>query len=537
MIAPSAHRPDRLTGLWGTKQAAPRFAWLRYLQLLVLPLPTVLLASWVIVVWRFNGLYGQDPFAYYDFGMGPLRHSLLKGVPLTAMFWPLGYPVLITLTSFVLGPITAAGQLVNVLAGAATVCFTYLLGRDLLLQAGASLPLSRRAGAIGALLLGVTGRMVESNVLFMADSVALATATLSAWALVRWCAGGREHRPHAGWLALSATALAWSVITRWGQALLLCVWLTVALPMMVRQRRMAWWRGLGWAILPAIAVLGAQLWLVSTVRPDPSVSALPFAGDLVHVNGAGIGWSLAHLFEHRFVNGDGVQQYPWPNGLYYAGGAFLPQYLTPIFLPVTVVGTIVAVLSYRRSLLLLLSWPVLLLSFDAGLAQQNPRYILAALPPVALLAGLGSAVVWDHLPAPWRPVGIVLMSTALVVVAAIGLRGVNTLTVERNSDLQVAAWTAAQEPVGATTLAFGLTLTLQHYTHLRVLDLSVLSERELQRLVARQGPLYVLVQERAMSGQFAAQPPGINYRRLKATPGLIHLGGLHGYTLARVNTS
>ncbi len=538
MIAPSAHLPDRLTGLWGTKQVTPRSAWLRHLRFLILPLPTVLLASWVIVVWKFNGLYGQDPFAYYDFGVGPLRRSLLDGVPLSAMFWPLGYPVLITLASFVLGPITAAGQVVNVLAGGATVCFTYLLGRDLLLRAGASPDLSRRAGASGALLLGVTGRVVESNVLIMADSVALATATLSAWALVRWCARGQELRPHAGWPALSGTALAWSVITRWGQALLLGAWLIAALPMVVRHgRRKVWWRGVGWAVVPAMVVLGTQLWLVYTVRPDPSVSVLPFAGDLVHVNGAGIGWSLTHLFQHRFVNGDGVQQYPWPNGWYYAGGAFLSQYLTPIFLPATVVGVIVAATSYPRSLLLLLSWPAFLLTFDAGLAQQNPRYILAALPPIALLAGLGSAVVWEHLPAPWRALGTVLMGAALVTVAAIGLRGVSTLNAERNSDLQVATWAAAREPVGATTLTFGLTLTLQHSTHLRVVDLSVLSQRALQRLVVRQGPLYLLVQERAMTGQFAAQPPGINYRRLKANPGLTLLGGLHGYTLARVNKS
>ena len=58
-------------------------------------------------------------------------------------------------------------------------------------------------------------------------SAALATATLSAWALVRWCAAEEEHRPNTGWLALSTTALAWSVITRWGAALLVLVMLRV----------------------------------------------------------------------------------------------------------------------------------------------------------------------------------------------------------------------------------------------------------------------------------------------------------------------
>jgi hypothetical protein len=59
----------------------------------------------------------------------------------------------------------------------------------------------------------------------------------------------------------------------------------------------------------------------------------------------------------------------------------------------------------------------------------------------------------------------------------------------------------------------------------------------LQRLAARHEPLYLLVQENAMNGQFAARPPGINYRQLKSAPGLIRLGELHGYTLARVNTT
>ena len=233
----------------------------------------------------------------------------------------------------------------------------------------------------------------------------------------------------------------------------------------------------------------------------------------------------------------GCSSMPRQTRSYYAGGAFLPQYLTPLFAPAAVLGLIVAFIRYRRALLLLLSWPVFLLSFDAGLALQNPRYILAALPPIALFAGLGLAVVWDHLPVRWRPLGAALLGAGLVAVATSGLSGVGTLNRERNSDLQVAAWTAAREPAGATTLSFGITLTLQHATHLQVLDLSVLSERDLRRLVARRGPVYLLVQTGVMNGQFAAQSTGSNYRSLQTNPGLIRLGALHGYTLMRVKAS
>jgi hypothetical protein len=486
----------------------------------------------VIVAWRFNGLYGQDPFAYYDYGIGPLRRAVLDGTPLTAMFWPLGYPILITLTSLVLGPVTAAGQAVNLLADVASVCLTYLLGRDLLQEAGADPRMARRAGALGALLLGLTGRLVESGVLMMADAVALATALLSAWALVRWSITEVEGRPRAAWLALSATALAWSVVTRWGQAALALAWLALLVPTL-RSRR---WRALLWAIMPAAAILGAQFWLVFTVRPEADLGPHPFAGDLALVNGSGSGWSPVHLFQRSFVNADGALRYAWPNALYYAAGPFLSQYLTPLFFPATLLGLVVAAARYRRSLLLLLTWPALLLLLDAGLAEQNPRFILAALPPLAILAGLGLAVAWDCLRPRWRPLAAAGLAIGFLVVAASDLRTLGAVNAARNADLRVSAWAATRLPARATTLSFGLTLTLQHVTDLQVLDLSVLSRPDLERLIAQRHPLYLLVQPRAMDGQFAARPPGRNYRFLRGHPGLTRLGSLNGYTLWRVGT-
>jgi hypothetical protein len=274
-----------------------------------------------------------------------------------------------------------------------------------------------------------------------------------------------------------------------------------------------------------------------TVQPQANLGPIPFAGDLGIVNGSGSAWSLLHLVQHSFVTADGIQRYSLPNLLFYASGPFLPQYLTPLFWPAAVLGLVAAAVSYRRSLLLLLSWPAILLAFDAGLAEQNPRFVLAALPPVAILAGLGSAVLWERLRPGERLLAATLLAAGLIAVAVIGLRGVADLNAQRNGDLQVAAWTAARVPVRATTLSFGITLTLQHATDLHVLDLSVLSARDLKRLAGRQRPLYLLVQVGVMDGQFAERPPGINYRYLRDTSGLIRLGVLKGYTLARVRST
>jgi 4-amino-4-deoxy-L-arabinose transferase-like glycosyltransferase len=254
------------------------------------------------------------------------------------------------------------------------------------------------------------------------------------------------------------------------------------------------------------------------------------------VNGAGSGWSLLHLFQHSFVTADGVQRYHLPNALFYATGPFLLQYLTPLFFPAVLLGLAVAAVRYRGALLLLLAWPAMLLLMDAGLAQQNPRFILAALPPFAILAGLGLAIAWAHLRPRWRPPAGAVLAIGLLVVAAAGMRMVETVNAARNADLQVSAWATRRLPAGATLLSFGLTLTLQHATRLHVLDLSVLSRRDLTRLIAHRHPLYLLVQPGAMTGQFAARPPGENYRFLRADSGLTRLGALHGYTLARVGS-
>ena len=559
MIARRAPILDRLT----TRPSDRGNFWparVQRLWPLLLPVPTVVLAAWVITAWKFNGLYGQDPFAYYDYAVGPLRHTLLEGAPLPAMFWPLGYPILVTFSSLVLGPVTAAGQIVNLLADASAVCLTYLLGRDILVQAGADPRLARRAGALGALLLGVTGRLLESSVLIMADSVALATALLSAWALVRWSAkpetgfarkpetgfarksetgfagGEEENRSHPGWLVLSGTAFAWSVVTRWGQGILVFAWLAWIVATL-HGRWTRHWRSVPYALVPAAVVLGVQLLLVFTVRPEADLGRLPFAGDLALLNGSGSGWSLLHLFQNSFVSADGVQRYPWSNALFYATGAFRTEYLTTLFLPATLLGLVVAALSYRRALLLLLSWPALLLLFDAGLDEQNPRFILMALPPIATLAGLGLAALWHRLPPRWYPAGAGLVAAGLLVVALNGLSGVATVNSYRNGDLQVASWTAAHAPARATVLSFGITLTLQHATHLRVLELSVMSVYDLKRLIAHRRPFYVLVPITAMNGQFAQRSPGIDYRFLRSGPGAVQVGALHGYSLLRLESS
>ena len=78
---------------------------------LLLALPATLLAA----ARGFDGLYGQDAYAYFDYAVGAVRQSLVHAKPLEPFFWPPGYPLLVALVSLATGPVALAGQLVSLL--------------------------------------------------------------------------------------------------------------------------------------------------------------------------------------------------------------------------------------------------------------------------------------------------------------------------------------------------------------------------------------------------------------------------------------
>jgi hypothetical protein len=576
-----------------------------------------------MLAWRFDGLYGQDPYAYFDYGVGTLRHSLLHGAAIAPMVWPLGFPLPVTLASLVVGTSAAAGQSVSLGAAAAAVLLTYLFGRDLFIWSGLQPRPARWAAAAGALLLAATGWMLESAVMIMPDSLAVATSVLSAWALVRWC---REDTASPIWLALAGAALAWSAVTRWGQLVLAPVWLVMLVLAIQPEAAPAEWlftpavgvgsfrprrpirtaesisdsrrgelhtpeladqdassptgtgvctsplptrsngmdisgaevgrppgtdgpyggrtwidrdaanrllRTLPWLVVPAAVILGTQLWLAFTVKPAPGLGRWPFLGDLSLVDGSGSGWSLAHLFHRSFVNADGSQHHPLPNGLYYTVAPFLPKNLTPLALPAVLLGAWAALTRYRRSALLLLGWPAAILLLDAGLAEQNIRFVVPALPPLALLGGLGLVVAGQRLAGRYKSAGLAALAALILIVAGAGLYDMRKVVTASATDRQTAHWAAAHITPGAMTVAFEITATLAHSTAVQPVDLSEVSATQVRRSAWRH-PVFLLVRVPDLLGQWANRAPGEIYWALSLDPGLTIIGRDYGYTLFRV---
>ena len=171
----------------------------------------------VIGVSRFDGLYGQDAYAYFDYARGLATGSLSGPV-----YWPLGYPVLTSALMVVLGAVPLAGQIASVILGSLIAPLAYFTSREFYRMRKPDqneAAVGRRAGIAAGLIVAISGQLTQSSISVMSDVPALFWATASLWAMLRFARLQRGR-----WLIVSASALALATVTRWAMGVLIVPW-------------------------------------------------------------------------------------------------------------------------------------------------------------------------------------------------------------------------------------------------------------------------------------------------------------------------
>ena len=469
----------------------------------------------------FDGLYGQDAYAYFDYATTSVRDSILHFSPLEAFFWPPGYPLLVALVSLAIGPQPLAGQVVGLVMGALVPVLTALLARELW-------PDEMILAVLAGTLVAVCGQLWQSSVVVMADTTGLALATLAALALVRYARSGR-----IGWLVAASAAVAYATLARWIYGLVALPFATYAL--LVLMRRTEPHR----AVLHAVAALAVAAVLVVPVLGPPLLGLLSHPGEPASFAGnlQVYSWSPLNAFRRDFFTADGHLSYALPNGLYYAIAPANLAFFGPLLAPWIAVG-IWAVIQKRTSaaVLLILGWAAIVYAFHAGAPWQNFRFTLAYLPPLAILAATG--LIWT-----WRSLGRPLNSAvALCAAAGLLLSGVAAVHLvegfidRKDEDVALVRWVQARTSPDAQVLSFGPTLTLRHDTSLPTFDLFDVSPSDISSILAGPAPTYLLLDERNVEDQWLNQPPSANFHLLRDGPGLTPIGSVGSYTLYRVES-
>ncbi len=482
-----------------------RTAWLAVLAPgLVVGVPALVL----IAITGFDGLYGQDSYAYVDYALGPLSQFVRNAALPPDFFWPPGFPLVVALANLSSGLGVAAAQIVSLAAGTLAAILVALLARELLLHR--ALPPSRPSSVnaialLSGLAFALCGQVWQSSVVVMSDTTAVALATTGALGVARYARTGR-----AAWLLLAAGATTFAIETRWIYGLVALPIASIALVRLAQLARQRMALAAGHAIAASVVtLLVASPTLLPIGRALLDGSAVPFVGDFVVYH-----WDPGGALRSTFDTPDGRLAFAMPTGLFY-----LAQPFQHYWFAVLGVFSIPGVVSVARQatpagVALLLVWPALVLAFLVGGAYQNTRFFLAAAPPVAVLIGFGSLSVWaliaGRVPAAQRLVaGLIIL--ALLLNATLAARFAYSFIDRVSADAAAVRSLAAQVPDGARLISLGATALLRH-DGVAVLELAHLDGGSVTQLLAEEGPTYMLVDWSSITSQWAASDVGLTIR-------------------------
>lgn len=467
------------------------------LVLFVVALAVRVIVAWI---WRFDGLYGQDAFAYFDQSK-EIAARLADGQwSLPEFFWPSGFPILAALIMMVFGPSPLAVQALNMVLGAAVVVLVYLVGRDLLSVApegGQKLPprYAEGVGLVAAAATVISGQLVFSSVVVMADMAAAFWLTLSAWLLIRFV------RSPASWFLVTAAAAAGAagVVTRWATVLALPAFAVLCIMMLRRCSRRR------------LAVLTALVAALLVALPQLMLSASGKDGGLA---GYFAGWSPLNMFLRAYESEEGLTRYLFPNGVFYLAPWWHPGLMPPTMGILALPG-LITLWSRRhfKTILFLGLWMSVPYLFFVGIPHQNLRYCLTMWVPAAILTAVGIIELWRR-PA-WR-----IPITCLLLVSLLGSVAWNGMRWDRFFGAQSDIKTMARHlddllPSDAVILSFEATLTLDHYTDVEVRELYSMDTEELKACTDHHNPVWVVANPERIDTQWRNLTPWHNLQWLR----------------------
>jgi 4-amino-4-deoxy-L-arabinose transferase-like glycosyltransferase len=476
----------------------PRFPWL----LLALVLVSVSVARVMLVTSTgFNGLIGQDAYAYFGYVVDSLVVNGGLVFPPPPFPFPPGYPYLVAVGVLVLGPAPWVGQLLSFAAGLLVALLTAWLAHRM----WPDRPwIAVTAGSLAAL----NGHLGRASVLVMSDACGLAAATASVLLVMEYRRSGR-----APWLVTAASAAAVAILCRWAMGLVAVPVTLYALAALVRLPR-------GRALVHASVAAAVTLIVLSPVLIQFGSETPSFMVDFEAAR-----WNPAHAVQRTTISTEGTQNLAVPPAVYYAVAPAHPSVLAPIMAVFLLPGLWAAVGAVRsrsgpwREVALVVGWAAVVLVFLAGIALRNPRFTLTYLPPLALLAGLGVWKLGELVPSRRR----VVAAAAVLGVGWAAMGGWSytvDLVRQKARHLQVVRWVESMVEEDSRLITFWYTATFDFESGLETIELFGLDPRSIRGSIDEGRPTYLLIDEENVKTQWRGRSPASGYEEIRRDQGL-----------------
>jgi 4-amino-4-deoxy-L-arabinose transferase-like glycosyltransferase len=527
---------------------------------------TVALVAYLLHRFPFDGLYGQDAYAYYFQARALFEEAAGRSPVPGALFgtnglqhWPVGYHLQI-IAGFLLGGEGLFGPrlLTLAMAVACPVLVYTLLGR---FMHNALWVARLLAGLVSAAMLPLNATYTRMGISLMSDIPALFWTLLAVLFFLRLVppvddAAGESSRYKRIWAIGFGAALGVAVLTRYGVAAFVPALLCYSLANLVAWRKVRpdgdfRWRGVitaaAWSVLAFVVALIPQAAYLATHNPGTTVS------DSLS------GFSLSNLFSSVSVSADGTASFAQPMIAFYLVNPFWDTasgYLSIFFLPLVLFGLVYLVrLRSWDLLVLLVTWWLIPGLVYASTPYQAQRFTLLYLPAIAIVAGLGIYMVVEIVLKnrlsqnnarawAWRSVGLIL-------VVALALGAVQCWKSVSNWAATHAAWQAQDDQVAilarfaadrssstdkrAHVISFGATAALYYYTGWPTLELFNTDQKGVEQFVSTSEPTVVVIPVDSMTTQWAGRPVGDMWQWMQSHYTLTAVGQSGVYTVFQLS--
>ncbi len=473
----------------------------------------------VIVNWNFDGLYGQDSFAYYE-----NAKVIYKTVPdfhrLRESYWPIGkaapigYSSAMAIFFLMMGIKPFAGQLMSLLGGSLLAAMTFLLTRKILTLEGFDETKAFSSGLIAGGIVACSGVLIKSSVVLMSDSLALCLATAVFLFILYY-----ESTKQFLFLFLFAIATSAMIMTRYPYSFLLVPLAAYFLFSMKKERK---------TILHfVLAVICGFIFFLPQVflffQNPKSITEHTLLK----------GWTIANAFRTHFETVDGIQDYRFPNFLFNAAPTVHPAYLSPILFPALVFGMFIIVSHfYQRMALLLVGWVTVIYVSLVGFPVQNFRLTEAFFSPLAVFTALGLEAMrnhWNIKPSlMWIWVGMALASMLFF-----GSMYVNKFIEKKNADLETVQWIRNHVSPETKLIALEIAPTLRHYSSFDVVQLFYQDTSSLHNLLKNNRGTLVL-NERNMETQWRGHQVHQLFHWIKDHYKVDEIGKVNHYNISSI---
>ena len=454
----------------------------------------------LIIIFRFDGLYGQDAYAYLEFSKR--FHEAISAFQIPPHFyWPLGFYIFTSVfTIFTLGNFEVASLLVSLNSGSLCAGFVYLLAFEL--ASGMGENERKKISLYAGLITAFSPVLVKSSIVIMSDSLSLMFASWAMWQFVKYF--NKQKTLH---IISSSALLALAVMTRYGYVFLL---VPMALYLIykilksgINKSRII--RDIFFAVFCGTIVFSPQLYYI-----------LYYGIPNFHSeNGLGVwptSWSILNFIRKDFTTFDGTMHYTLWNGLYNLSPVFHPMYLSAFGITFLIGLYYIIKRKAYAFLIFTLSWILVYYIYFSGSPFQALRFLMSFLPPMALVSAFGISEMKIK-----NKLKNILLYAGLSVMIIYGFYHMYTFNKQKNNELEVVNTVINYIPDSSTVFAFDVTMAVNHYTKLNAIELFNVKEDEIKNKIDSSGhDIYFILPVENIKSQWAGLPLEKKYDMIKS---------------------